>query len=77
MVRAFKGAVTLRINQLRGTPRQTVWQRNYYEHVIRNQIALESIRRYIVNNPAKWYKNGGPSIRTACLPNGDRMNHTG
>lgn len=31
-----------------------IWQRNYYEHVIRNDKELQEIREYIVNNPAKW-----------------------
>ena len=30
------------------------WQRNYYEHVIRNEDELNEIRRYIMDNPAKW-----------------------
>ena len=30
------------------------WQRNYYEHVIRNEIELNTIREYIVNNLAQW-----------------------
>jgi hypothetical protein len=31
-----------------------VWQRNYYEHIIRNEQALERIRRYIFTNPLRW-----------------------
>jgi len=31
-----------------------LWQRNYYEHVIRNEIALDRIRRYVDDNPASW-----------------------
>ena len=31
-----------------------VWQRNYYEHIIRNEESLHQIRHYIVNNPLKW-----------------------
>jgi REP element-mobilizing transposase RayT len=31
-----------------------LWQRNYYEHIIRNQQSLEAIRAYIANNPANW-----------------------
>jgi putative transposase len=50
----FKSATTRRINELRGTPREPVWQRNYYEHVIRNEHDLNEIREYIVNNPLKW-----------------------
>ncbi|MEA1978088.1 MAG: transposase [Chloroflexota bacterium] len=39
------------VNDTRGTP---VWQRNYYEHIIRNEDALNRIRRYIQENPIKW-----------------------
>ena len=31
-----------------------VWQRNYYEHIIRNEIELDTIRNYIVSNPLNW-----------------------
>ena len=54
LVRAFKSACTLHINQMhnaRGTP---VWQRNYYEHVIRDEDDLNRIREYILDNPARW-----------------------
>ena len=54
IIRAFKSAATRRINALRGTPGARVWQRNYYEHIIRNERALDAIRRYIVYNPARW-----------------------
>jgi REP element-mobilizing transposase RayT len=36
---------------------QRVWQRNFYEHVIRNQDDLSRIRRYITENPARWDRN--------------------
>jgi REP element-mobilizing transposase RayT len=49
-----KSAVTKRINALRGTPGMPVWQRNYYEHIIRNERALVAIRAYILNNPIQW-----------------------
>ena len=32
----------------------TLWQRNYYEHIIRNETALQHIREYIVNNSYQW-----------------------
>jgi REP element-mobilizing transposase RayT len=51
IIRAFKSAVTTRINQLRGIPGTPVWQRNYWEHVIRNDGELSRIREYIRNNP--------------------------
>ena len=52
IIRGFKIGVTkwFRAN----TNVHTVWQRNYYEHVIRNEAALQEIRQYIINNPAKW-----------------------
>lgn len=31
-----------------------LWQRNYYEHIIRNEQALNRIRQYIAGNPARW-----------------------
>jgi putative transposase len=49
----FKSATTKRINDLRRTSVH-VWQRNYYEHVIRDENSLQRIREYIVNNPQRW-----------------------
>ena len=54
IVRSFKSAVTKRINELRCTPETHVWQRNYYEHVIRDEWDLNEIREYIMSNPLKW-----------------------
>jgi REP element-mobilizing transposase RayT len=34
-----------------------LWQRNYYEHIIRNEIELNRIRKYILNNPLNWEKD--------------------
>ena len=54
IVRSFKYAATKRVNEGRRTPGQPPWQRNYYEHVIRNEPDLDRIRHYIVTNPIKW-----------------------
>jgi putative transposase len=54
IVRAFKSASTRRINQIRNEPSTHVWQRNYYEHVVRNERELDKIREYIATNPVKW-----------------------
>jgi putative transposase len=54
IVRGFKSAVTRRINRLPNPPDHLIWQRNYYEHIIRNEESLNQIRAYIANNPAKW-----------------------
>ena len=54
IVRAIKSATTKRINALRGTPAAPVWQRNYYERIIRYETSLNRIRRYIAANPSQW-----------------------
>jgi len=54
IMRAFKSASTKYINEIRRTPGAPVWQRNYYEHVIRNDEELKAIRQYILNNHANW-----------------------
>lgn len=54
MVRGFKSATTKRINALRGTPGVAVWQRNYYEQIIRDQESLNRVRAYVAANPARW-----------------------
>jgi len=50
----FKSIVTKRINTLRDTPAMPVWQRNYWEHIIRNENELKRICEYIINNPIHW-----------------------
>ncbi|WP_448592212.1 transposase [Thermoflexus hugenholtzii] len=54
IVRSFKSITARRINDLRDTPGAPVWQRNYYEHIIRNEEALARIRAYIQANPERW-----------------------
>ena len=54
IVRAFKARCTHMINNVRNTPGLPVWQRNYYEHVIRDEKELDAIREYIRFNPQKW-----------------------
>jgi REP element-mobilizing transposase RayT len=51
LARALKTFSAKRVNQLRGTPGMPMWQRSYYEHVIRNEKSMNHIRQYIVNNP--------------------------
>ena len=54
VVRAFKTFSARHINALQGTQGTSFWQRNYYEHVIRNETALNRIRQYIMDNPTRW-----------------------
>jgi putative transposase len=54
LIGSFKTVSTRRVNDLEGTPDARLWQRNYYERVIRNSLALDALRRYIANNPVLW-----------------------
>ena len=54
IVRFFKTYSSREINRLRRTPGLPVWQRNYYEQVIRSEEKLNKIRAYILANPAQW-----------------------
>jgi putative transposase len=53
-VGAFKTHSTVLIIRFRNTPREKSWQRNYYEHIIRNERSLDRIRKYIKYNHIKW-----------------------
>ncbi len=50
VVQAFKSLSTRRLKK-EGFRGKTFWQRNYYEHIIRDEKALQKIRTYIQNNP--------------------------
>ena len=54
IIQGFKTSTTLRINGVDRTPGRTIWQRNYYEHIIRTQKSLDGIRQYVQANPAQW-----------------------
>ena len=54
ILRAFKSISAIAVNRLLGRSGRSLWQRNYYEHVIRNEDELARIREYIANNPAQW-----------------------
>ncbi|MDY6939589.1 MAG: transposase [Cyanobacteriota bacterium] len=56
IVQNFKSTSTRRINRINGD-RKTIWQRNYYEHIIRTDRAYENIRRYILENPPRWHND--------------------
>ena len=54
LIGAFKTVSTKKINQMRNTPGNSVWQRNYYQHVVRSESSLNEIRNYIMTNPTTW-----------------------
>ncbi len=57
IIASFKSAVTKQINIIRNSKGTSVWQRNYYEHIIRDQKSLNRIREYIINNPLAWKRD--------------------
>jgi hypothetical protein len=67
-VAGFKSAVTARVNAWRGMPRVPVWQRNYYEHIVRDDREFAIIRRYIRNNPARWARDRDNASNIRHLP---------
>ena len=54
IIRSLKSATTKHINQMTRRPSARLWQRNYYEHIIRNESELNRHREYIMNNPVRW-----------------------
>jgi len=57
ILRGFKTFAARRINKIRHLAGVSVWQRGYYEHIIRHERALRAIRQYIANNPLSWEKD--------------------
>lgn len=49
--RRFKAVTTLKCRREGLSNRESLWQRNFFEHVIRNEVALDRIRKYILQNP--------------------------
>ena len=54
ILRGFKTFSSRRVNRARRVVGIPVWQRNYWEHVIRNQEAFNHIHEYILTNPKRW-----------------------
>lgn len=54
IIRGFKTFSARRINEMQNTSGQPFWQSRFYEHVIRDDRALNRIRQYIIDNPINW-----------------------
>ncbi len=54
VIGSYKSVVSKRINIIWQTKGQSIWQRNFYEHIGREQKSIDHIREYIVNNPQSW-----------------------
>lgn len=68
IIQNFKSVSTRRVNQRNRTPGIPLWQRNYYEHIVRNETALNNIRRYIQANPLMWEYDVENLNRTEPIP---------
>ncbi|HZW04413.1 MAG TPA: transposase [Anaerolineaceae bacterium] len=54
LVAGFKAAVTKRTHEQGLLVGQDIWQRNYYDHIVRDHANFERIQEYILTNPARW-----------------------
>ena len=70
IIRAYKSAVTYAVNAAENQRGAVLWQRNYYEHIIRNDRELNNIRWYILNNPIHWQldRDNAQNIRKLPAP---------
>lgn len=57
IIRGFKTFSARHINRMRRMAGVSVWQRGYYEHIIRHEESLTAIREYIIKNPLSWEKD--------------------
>ena len=73
LIAGYKSIATKRINAMRGTPRHPVWQRNYYEHIVRSEHAIAAIRCYIIDNPARWHLDRLNAAATGRDPHADEL----
>ncbi len=56
LITGFKSSVT-KLLRVSGLFPESPWQRGYYEHIIKNEMELNKIREYILNNPARWLQD--------------------
>jgi len=62
IVRAFKSIAARQTNQLRDSPGEPVWQRNYYDRIVRDEEELGRIREYIANNPLAGHSHAADDL---------------
>jgi REP-associated tyrosine transposase len=70
IVGALKTAAAASINRARGTPGSCVWQRSFYDTVVRTRVELEGIHRYIAENPLRWSEEQRTDRGVASSPPG-------
>jgi REP element-mobilizing transposase RayT len=54
IIQNFKSVTTRKVNQIRATPGLKLWQRGFYDRIIRNKAEFDRVRKYIKENPLKW-----------------------
>jgi REP element-mobilizing transposase RayT len=57
IVGAFKTTAAMRVNKLHSVIGVPVWQKSFYDRIVRNEYELERIQKYIRNNPVKWLED--------------------
>jgi REP element-mobilizing transposase RayT len=57
VVGAFKSLSAIAVNQALARTERSLWQEDYYEHIIRNVDELEKTRDYIIHNPVRWLED--------------------
>ena len=57
IIQNFKSITSRKINKLSGKSEEPIWQRNYYEHMIRDERDMLAITDYILTNPQNWEKD--------------------
>jgi putative transposase len=67
IIQAYKSHVSREWNRI-SSGKQGIWQRGFYDHVIRDEHGLQCIREYIANNPARWSLDKENSARTGLSP---------
>jgi putative transposase len=70
IIRGFKTFSARRINEMRDASGTPIWQRNYYEHIIRNEAELTRIREYVANNPLQWENDRENPLRSTMVGTG-------
>lgn len=66
LIGVYKGAVTQKAGHQKLIPNPPLWQRNFYDRIVRNDTELQRIRHYIETNPARWHED---QLHPAAPPN--------
>ena len=74
IVGAFKTTAATRVNQLRGVRGVPVWQKSFYDRIVRNDYELDCIQHYIRMNPVKWLEDRDNSMGMKFQPSAVSIN---